>query len=546
MGKLNLNTAESTRVKLTQKQQKEIQRLYKRVAKNIAKEAEKLPNTTSGTLRKQYLEKLGKQINDQLASIQKEVEQSIESSMSPVAKKVVEDNLSWLKSIGMPISGGFSHVPAEVVKSVITGQVYSGNWSLSKAIWNTTKKTQDDVNKIVAEGIAQNKSAYDIAKDLEKYVDPSAKKSWDWSKVYPGTNKKVDYNAQRLARTLVSHAYQQAFVKTTQKNPFVTKYKWLGSNSHRICPICEARNGKLFEKDELPLDHPNGMCTFVAVIDDSMEDIADRLANWAKGGSDPALDEYAKSINPNFDLKSVKDQSTKSTSSKSSKKSTKPSTKDSSSESKDKTTSKKPSSTGKTPTLSSKILDSLFNSQKDDTVFRADAEKWWKGLTKGEKSAVRSYTNKAYIWMNKSLRGGTTADLTPKRTDTLKALQNALSKYSTTQDMVVRRGSNLGALSSMLRVDPRILTSYPQKFKGSVIQDKGFMSTSPISGGGFEGQVDYKILIPKGSQAPYIAKYSKYQNEKEVLVNSGGVFRIIDMDSEGEKVTVYMEYLGSV
>lgn len=296
MGKLNLNTAESTRVKLTQDQQKKIQKMYEDIAKKIAKEAEKLPNTTSGTLRKQYLEKLGKQINDQLASLQKEVEQSIESSMSQVAEKVVEDNLSWLKSIGMPISGGFSHVPAEVVQSVITGQVYSGKWSLSKAIWDTTKKTQDDVNKIVAEGIAQNKSAYDIAKDLEKYVDPLAKKPWDWSKVYPGTNKKVDYNAQRLARTLVSHAYQQAFVKTTQKNPFVTKYKWLGSNSHRICPICEARNGKLFEKDELPLDHPNGMCTFVAVIDDSMEDIADRLANWAKGGSDPALDEYAKDL----------------------------------------------------------------------------------------------------------------------------------------------------------------------------------------------------------------------------------------------------------
>lgn len=296
MGKLNLNTAESTRVKLTQDQQKNIQKMYEDLAKKIAKEAEKLPNTTSGTLRKQYLEKLENQINDQLSSLQKEVEQSIESSMSQVAEKVVEDNLSWLKSIGMPISGGFSHVPGEIVKSVITGQVYSGNWSLSKAIWNTTKKTQDDVNKIVAEGIAQNKSAYDIAKDLEKYVDPSAKKPWDWSKVYPGTNKKVDYNAQRLARTLVSHAYQQAFIKTTQKNPFVTKYKWLGSNSHRICPICEARNGKLFEKNELPLDHPNGMCTFVAVIDDSMEDIADRLANWAKGGSDPALDEYAKDL----------------------------------------------------------------------------------------------------------------------------------------------------------------------------------------------------------------------------------------------------------
>ena len=69
------------------------------------------------------------------------------------------------------------------------------------------KNTQGDIQYIVAQGIASQKSAFDIAKDLEKYVDPSAKKDWAWSKVYPGTKKVVDYNAQRLARTMVSHAY---------------------------------------------------------------------------------------------------------------------------------------------------------------------------------------------------------------------------------------------------------------------------------------------------------------------------------------------------
>jgi hypothetical protein len=104
----------------------------------------------------------------------------------------------------------------------------------------------------------------------------------------------VDYNAQRLARTLVSHAYQQALVRTTQKNPFVTKYQWEASNSTRICPLCASRDGVLFDKDDLPLDHPNGMCTFIAVMPDSMVDIADRLGDWAHGKSDPELEEYAK------------------------------------------------------------------------------------------------------------------------------------------------------------------------------------------------------------------------------------------------------------
>ena len=41
------------------------------------------------------------------------------------------------------------------------------------------------------------------------------------------------------------------------------------------------------------MDHPNGMCTYIAVIEDSMTDIADRIADWALGETqDPALDQY--------------------------------------------------------------------------------------------------------------------------------------------------------------------------------------------------------------------------------------------------------------
>lgn len=159
-----------------------------------------------------------------------------------------------------------------------------------------TKKAQQDINSIIAKGIAENKSSYDIAKDLEKYVNPSAKKDWDWSKVYPGTNKKVDYNAQRLARTMVSHAYQYSFVQTTKHNPFVEDYIWRSAGSERTCEICAERNGKHYAKDKLPLDHPNGLCTFIANTPDNMEDIADRLADWAHGKSDPELDEFVKSL----------------------------------------------------------------------------------------------------------------------------------------------------------------------------------------------------------------------------------------------------------
>lgn len=294
MGKFNLNTADGIRVKLTKEQQKEIENLYQGVAKNIAKEAEKIPRTTSDAMRQQYLKKLQKQIDEQLEKLGEEIRGTITHNMGLTAQAMVSANQQALESVGLYIQGAFSHVPGDIVRLVSSGKLYSGNWTLSKAIWSNIQETQKDINTVIAEGIAQNKSAYAIAKDLEKYVNPTAKKDWDWAKVYPGTSKKVDYNAQRLARTMVSHAYQQSFIRTTQKNPFVTKYKWVGSNSHRICPICAARDGQFFEKDELPLDHPNGMCTFVAVMDGSMLDMADRIADWASGKSDPGLDAYAE------------------------------------------------------------------------------------------------------------------------------------------------------------------------------------------------------------------------------------------------------------
>lgn len=291
---LDLRSAENIRKELTKTQQKDIERMYRRIARNIQKEAEGLPNTTSGRLRKMYLKKLRKEIEAQLNPLGEELENMILSNMLGVAAAVCEDSLEFLRAIGMPVEGAFLHVPADVVQTVITGQLYEGRWSLSKAVWQNTAKIKRDLNTVIAEGIAQNKSAYDIAKDLERYVNPSARKPWDWNKVYPGTAKKIDYNAQRLARTMVSHAYQQAFVVSTQKNPFVTAYRWDSSNSSRVCEICSARDGVTYKKDELPLDHPNGMCTFIAVMEGPMVDMADRLADWVEGKPDPELDVYAE------------------------------------------------------------------------------------------------------------------------------------------------------------------------------------------------------------------------------------------------------------
>lgn len=293
---LDFSNAEEQRLRITQEQQKHIEELYKQASNHIGELAEKAPRVPSDAIRQQYLRDLQQQINDALKSIQGDLGSTIREHSQQVAAETVKDAKKFLREVGLPIRGAYSNVPIEIVQAVASGQLYVGDWTLSRALWLNTLETQKDVQSIVAQGILENKSAYDIAKDLEKYVDPSARKDWEWSKVYPGTRKVVDYNAQRLARTMVSHAYQQAFVRTTIKNPFITKYQWQAAATERTCEICMERDGQLFDKDALPLDHPNGMCTYLAVIEDSMEDVADRLADWAHGESDPELDEWAKDL----------------------------------------------------------------------------------------------------------------------------------------------------------------------------------------------------------------------------------------------------------
>lgn len=313
-----MKNAEQVRNSITQKELKNIQKLYEGVYQEITK---KIASIGNNNLQKQNLILLQRDIKKRLQNVSNEIQTGITNDMNVMCNAVVEDTRKFLKQCGFKdedIHEAFMFVPDEIVRNITTGQIYQEGWSFSSAIWKDVQKTQTTINTIVANGTAQGKSAYEIAKDLESYVDPSASKqaktikSWRYAtkadveagraknigdrisdRFYPG---KIDYNALRLARTLVSHAYQQSFERVNRNDPFVTKYRWLTSNFHgRVCPICLERSGKLFNKNELPLDHPNGMCTFEAVIPYTMDEIAEKIGKWYQApiGTYPEIDKYA-------------------------------------------------------------------------------------------------------------------------------------------------------------------------------------------------------------------------------------------------------------
>lgn len=291
MGSISLSDANKQREKISKAREKEIRKMYEQLADKVAQEAERLSKdeSVSARLKELQLKDLEKSLKEAISEADRKIAKDIEQDSTQVAEAVCNDIKKWQESIGLKIEGVFASVPHDIVEMVASGKLYSGKWSLSSAIWRDIQHTQKDINTIIAEGIAANKSAYDIAKDLEKYVNPAARKDWDWGKVYPGTKKVVDHNAQRLARTMVTHAYQQSLVAACAKNPFVEVFVWHTAHSDRVCPICQEREGKEFPKNDLPLDHPNGMCTQEPKIGD-LTDISNRLANWANGAPDPELD----------------------------------------------------------------------------------------------------------------------------------------------------------------------------------------------------------------------------------------------------------------
>lgn len=270
------------------------------------------------------------------------------------------------------------------------------------------------------------------------------------------------------------------------------------------------------------MDHPNGMCTFTTVMSDDLEGISNRLADWANGKEDSDLDKWYKDMGGKAPV-----QNTSTTSSK-----------------------------DKAPSVDfermRQDIDMQLNSQGEDFIQKLSEQAipWWKSLSKEQRAAIKKYTGPDYVWMNKALREGKLNELSPERRAYIEKAMEGLKLYRTQQDMVVRRGSSLDSVFSMLGIDPKgkdgnWLSEHFDEIKGSIATDAGFFSTSPDKSGGFRKEVEFRVLVPQGSEAPYIGAYSSHKKEKEVLIPPGSIYRLVGVETGGLRSRVYLEFLGT-
>lgn len=299
----------------------EIIKLYREAAADLAARA---AASRKGSLTErwaaEYAESLKRRVRELEAGLYDVTLQGLKRSAELPSEAMGE----WWKAVGgQSFRDAFATTPDSVLVGIIEGGFYKDNKGLSERIWRVADSFEKDVGYIVNRGIAEKKSALELARDLEQYVKLPAKRDFDWGKVYPNlSGEKVDYNAQRLARTSINHAYFLGNVKVCTENPFVTAMHWDLSNAHeerQVIPFgpdeCDeyaAHDEGLGEgnwkPEEIPVPHPQCLCVQWAVIPQSLEDIGAQIGRWASGEPDELLDEWYEkygSRNPNGDPKEI-------------------------------------------------------------------------------------------------------------------------------------------------------------------------------------------------------------------------------------------------
>ena len=546
----NFMYVEKQKVQLTNAELKNIGKLYEQWAKDIEKEwGNKATNSQPAADKKLQMMKLRTALKREADYISEQVEKSVRTNIYIMSNYVVDAMYENLKNLGInskALRASMASIPQNVVENIVSGSIYgsgAGNWRLSKAIWGDNSQTLSNLYKIVGGGIAQNKSIYEIANELSKYVNPRAAKQWNLKdsngvSIYP---KKVEYSAQRLARTLSQHAYQQSIVQTTLKNPMVLGIRWK-ANGPRVCDICKARDGRVYPKDELPLDHPNGMCVMEPIY---LEYSDQMIANWVNNpaGAYPSMDAWAKELGYNFDGNNPTTPVANIMRNEDNKKVAKQNYKN------DK------------PFNPRAWLDDEVRPEFIDHLEKYRAEqKTYIGTSDAYKKTISDYTGNLYYddlnaWLRGDKKLSEMSSYVAKRVPDLDKELEAMMKNSyIPSGTYVQREGSFDEFANVFGIDRKTLANanisknqklyneMSSKVEGKVVETKNYMSTHTRRGR-FTNDCQMYIKVNNNVRGMYVTDFSRFgHSEDEILFNKNTRFivRKVDRTLDG-RVRVYME-----
>lgn len=192
-------------------------------------------------------------------------------------------------------------------------------------------------------------------------------------------------------------------------------------------------------------------------------------------------------------------------------------------------------------------IDEMLQGKKNVSHHKSESKPWIDSLSKDERKASDRYTGSWYTDMNNVYRKNDTSD--KQVTKFSEDLTNALRRAETEKPVVLRRGVNESDLAHMLGFNgdtSKIKKHWDEINAGDfAAEDKGFLSTSPDASGGFSKKVELRIYCPSKTHAAYVDSISTHQGEKETLLNSGSMYRVLQLKEEGHKTIAYLELLGT-
>lgn len=299
-----------------------IRQLYIRAAKSIGKQIE---SAKAGSLTERWLVAYKAELEKEIERLGNGIYAAIEDGARKAAEAAAECDREYLRRVCAQarIDDRFvstlANVPTDALRAMLDGKLYTDGRMLSQRIWSATGRLEGNLAEIIQQSVAQQMDALTLARHLEAYVHPKAACPVSWHTLYPDIpfDRKVDYNALRLARTSITHAHWAAEKAAAKKNPLCRGLKWNLSNSHyerQIAvageDVCDeyARHDEGLGKgvwpiDDLPMPHPQCLCYQTEVVPDldeaarilsGTEDLTDeerRRSAWARGEvQDDALD----------------------------------------------------------------------------------------------------------------------------------------------------------------------------------------------------------------------------------------------------------------
>ena len=284
---------------IIKEQEEEIEYIFEEAAKEIEKNQNKISDIAALLL---FLKKLFSKMNSDIYSV-------INKNLKKVIDVYGDIDLRYMTDITSneyilnSIKKYSNDNKKDVVNTILKGLIYADLLSLKKRCTKSINRTLNLLKKKVNN--LSNKSdditISEIITDTENIINPKVK------------DKKILYDAKRLARTTLIHSVREIIKENAKDNIFNIGIKWELSPDHwdRMpygdeCDVY-AENDMyglgigIFPVDEVPFQHINCLCSLYPVMLD-YNIIAERIENWINGASDNELEDWIKQNEKGADI----------------------------------------------------------------------------------------------------------------------------------------------------------------------------------------------------------------------------------------------------